>query len=156
MPRSLFDVYGRVAQPSGLNWWVPDPSRVFEASESLGFSRPLDFPIGRRNIGARNLGNGLGTAIAHHQFQFALHNFDHAIDAGLAERSQSPQEGTPDPYGFGAQRESLEYIRAAAKAAVDEDRHAAADFGHHFRQRLDGRTKCFCVTSTLVRYHKSI
>ena len=47
----------------------------------------LNFPIGRGDISAVDVGDSLGAAIAHHQFQFALHDFDHAIDPRLAERS---------------------------------------------------------------------
>ena len=45
--------------------------------------RHLDFPIGRGDVGASNLGNFLGAAIAHRQFQFPLKDFEDAIDSGL-------------------------------------------------------------------------
>ena len=58
----------RVAQPLELNFRVADPSRLFEGSEGLVFPPPLDFPIGSGNVGAGDVGDGLGAAIAHHQF----------------------------------------------------------------------------------------
>src|SRR3984893_7143658 len=117
---------------------------------SRGHRAPLDFPIGRGDIAGGDLGDRSGTTIAHRQFQFTLKDFEHPIDARLAECSQSPQEGTPDSHGSGAKREGLEHIRAAAKAAVDEDGNTVADFGHDFGQRLDSCAGGFCGTSAVV------
>src|ERR1700688_4102127 len=95
----------------------------------------LAFPVGSSNVFACDVGDGPRAAVAHREFQFTLHDFDHAIDACLAERSQSPKKWTSNADGFGAECECLEYIGAAPEAAVDVHRNFAADFGHDFRQR---------------------
>src|SRR4029077_16312139 len=79
-----------------------------------------------------------------------------AIDPGLTERSQAPQEGPPDSHRLGSQRERFENVRAAAETAVDKYRNAVPRFGHHFRQRLDGRAKRFGRPPAMVRNHDPI
>jgi hypothetical protein len=45
---------------------------------------------GAGDVLACDVGDGPGAAVTHHQLQFALKDFEHAIDAGFAERAQSP------------------------------------------------------------------
>ena len=85
-----------------------------------------------------------------------MKDFEHATDTSLAERSQSPQHGTPDPHSLGAKREGLENVGTAAKAAIDEHRDTVADLGHHLRQRLDGPARGFRGSSPVVRYEYPI
>src|SRR5258708_31111002 len=99
---------------------------------------------------ARNVGDSPCAAIAHRKFQFALHNFNYPIDPGLTERSQTPQEGTPNPNSFGAKREGFEHIRTAAKASIDKYWNLAANFGHDFGQRFDCGAKSFRGASTVI------
>src|SRR5579864_6963375 len=73
-------------------------------------SDPLDFPFGCGHVGAVDIGDRLGAAIAHCQFELALQDFDHAIDASLAKGSQSPQVRTSNADSLGAQRQGLERI----------------------------------------------
>src|SRR5882672_7512150 len=89
----------------------------------------LDLPVGRGDVSAGDLGDGTRAAIAHRQFQLALQDLQHAIDAGLAEGAEPPQKWTTDADTLGAERKRLEHIGAAAHAAIDEHRNAAADFG---------------------------
>ena len=124
--------------------------------ERDGGRASLDFPVGRGDVFASNVGDGPGAAIAHHELQFALHDFDHAIDPGLAEGSQTPQEGSSNPNGFGAKREGFEYIRPPAKAAVDEYWNSVTNFGHDFRQCLNRCAQCIRGTSAVIRYEHAI
>src|SRR6516164_3724098 len=112
---------------------------------------PLGFPVRRGDVVPGDLSHRAGATIPHREFQFALKDFENTIDTGLAERSESPQHRTPDPYCLGAQSETLEHISAAAEAAVDEHWDAAADFGHHFRQGLDGSARGLGGTPAVIR-----
>src|SRR6266404_7140244 len=51
----------------------------------------------------------------------------HALDTRLAESAQSPQIRPADTHRLRAHGQCLDDVAAAAKAAVDQDRHAAAD-----------------------------
>src|SRR5437899_10215083 len=89
----------------------------------------LDSPAGRGDVRLRDVSHGLRAAIPHHELQFALKNFQHAIDAGLAERAEAPQEWPADADRLRAERQRLEDIGAAADTAVDEHGNSAAHFG---------------------------
>src|ERR1700722_17770567 len=97
----------------------------------------LTLPVGRGDVFAGDVGDSPRATVAHREFQFALHDFDHAIDTVLAEGSQSPKKWTANPDRFGAECQCLEYIGAAPKAAVDVHRNFAANFGHDFRESFD-------------------
>src|SRR5882672_1411369 len=73
--------------------------------------------------------------LLHDGAQLDAQQLEHALDAGLAERAQAPDIRPADAHAARAQRERLDDIGAAAKAAVDEDRHAAADRLDDLRQR---------------------
>ena len=49
------------------------------------------------------------------------------------------------PTALRAERERLEHVGAAAKAAVDEHRNAVADLGDDFGQRFDASTAAVSV-----------
>jgi hypothetical protein len=93
----------------------------------------------------------LPSAIAHDELQLRLHDFEHAIDTSLPECAQTPQHRPPDAHSPGAQRQRLEHVGAAAHAAIQKNRDAVADRGHHFRQRLDRAASGFRGTPSMVR-----
>src|SRR5689334_18387660 len=113
-------------------------------------------PVGRGHVFAGDVRDGARAAIAHYQLQFALHNFEHAIDAGLAECAESPKERTPNAHGFGTERQSLEHVRTPANAPVDEYGQAAAHFGDDFGQGLNGGAARFGGTSTVIRNEDAV
>src|SRR5205823_12077987 len=51
----------------------------------------------------------------------------HALDTRLAKSAESPEIGPADTHRLRADRQGLDDVAAAAKPAVDQDRHAAAD-----------------------------
>src|SRR5262245_52024870 len=98
--------------------------RCFE--RQYGDKPTLRSPFPGRDITTVDVGDLLGTAITHHQFQFPLQDLEHALDAGLAECTKAPELRPADADTFGAQRERLEDIRAATNAAVEKDRNPIA------------------------------
>src|SRR5260221_1402106 len=63
----------------------------------------------------------------------------YALDARLTESAESPEIGPADAHPLRAHRKGFDDVAAAAKAAVDQDRHAAANRLNAFRQRVAGR-----------------
>ena len=61
--------------------------------------RALHLPV-RCDMRPINIRHCPSSAVAHYQLEFALKDFDHAIDAGLAERTQAPQKRSTDADGF--------------------------------------------------------
>ena len=55
-----------------------------------------------------------------------------------------------------AKREGFEYIRPAAKAAVDEYWNSVTNFGHDFRQCLNRCAQSIRGTSAVIRYEHAI
>ena len=102
------------------------------------------------DVCARDVGDRLRAAVAHRQFEFALQDFEHAIDASLAERTESPEEGTSDAHGLGAERQRLEHVGASTDAAIHEHRHPSADFRDHLGECFDGRTTRFGRPSAVI------
>jgi hypothetical protein len=66
-----------------------DESGRFSGAARL-FTTTLESPIWRGNVGTRDVREFLRSAIAHDKLQLALHDLQHALDAGLTECAQSP------------------------------------------------------------------
>src|SRR5262245_11528919 len=59
---------------------------------------------------------------------------EHAFDTGLSERAKTPQIGPADADGLCPDRQRLDDVAAMAEAGVDQNRDAATDSAHNFRQ----------------------
>src|SRR5712672_2662823 len=66
-----------------------------------------------------------GADLLHHAVGLDAQELEHALDAGLAERAQTPDVGAPDADGRCAHAQRLDDVGAAAEARVDQDRDAA-------------------------------
>src|SRR4051794_27767412 len=58
---------------------------------------------------------------------FEAQHAEHALDAGLTECAEPPEIGPADADRLRAECQGLDDVAAAAKTAVDQDRHPAAN-----------------------------
>src|SRR5262245_41155143 len=61
----------------------------------------------RCDVRAVDVGDRRRSAVPHRQLQFALQDLEHAIDAGLSERAEAPQERASNPDRLRTERERL-------------------------------------------------
>src|ERR1700694_6265764 len=78
--------------------------------------------------------------LLHDGAELDAQKLEHALDARLAKRAETPDIGPTDADALRAHRQRLGDVGAAAEAAVDQDRHPAAHRFDDFRQRVDGGT----------------
>src|SRR5438093_5566354 len=88
---------------------------------------------GRRQMLDRRRAHLLG-----HRARFSPEDFEHTLDAGLAERAKAPEIRPAHADGPGTHAQRFDHVGAASKAGVDQHWHRAGDL-HDLRQRLDRR-----------------
>src|SRR5262245_50172301 len=79
------------------------------------------------HVCAGYLVDGDGPGLTHHQLELTAEKREHGLDSLLSKRRQTPDVGPADSNRRRAERERLEDVGPASKAAVDEDRHSASD-----------------------------
>src|SRR6185369_17299585 len=82
--------------------------------------------------------DGRRADLLHGGVELDAQQLQHALDAGLAERTETPDVGPPDADRARAETQRLDDVGAAAESGVDQDRDAATDRFDDFRQRVDG------------------
>ena len=105
---------------------------------------------------AVDVGNSARAAVAHHELEFALKDFDNAVDTGLTEGAEPPQERPSNADGFGAESERFENVGASAVSAVDKYGNPAADFGDNFRKSLERGAKRFGGAAAMIGNQNSV
>src|SRR5690606_38469013 len=113
-------------------------------------------PAGDDDQARRNLREARGAHLRHHDLELAGQDVEHAFDARLTERAEAPQIRPADADRVGADRERLEDIRAAAKTAVYENRHAALHGRHDFLKRFDARDAARLGPAAVIRHDEPI
>src|SRR5713101_10042053 len=94
--------------------------------------------------------------LLHRGARLGAQDSKNTLDPWLSEGAESPEIGPADTHRLRAERQCLDDVAAAAKAAVDQDWHATADRLDDFRQHVDGRADAVFHTSTVVRDHDRI
>src|SRR5713226_8513165 len=73
------------------------------------------------------------SGLFHNEFKLAPEEVQNLLDARLPERGQSPEIRPADAHCPRTQRQRLEDVCSATKAAIDQNRNAASDCFDHFR-----------------------
>jgi hypothetical protein len=81
--------------------------------------RPYQAAVNRRKIGHARL--------RHRHHKLSLKNFEHPLYARWPVGSKTPPDRAAKTNGFGAQRESLEDVRAASDTAIEQHRYTCWD-----------------------------
>src|SRR4051812_8653967 len=105
---------------------------------------------------ARDFREARGAHLLHHDLELAIEDVEHALDARLTERAKAPDVRSADPDRLRAERECLEHVRAAAKAAVDDHGHAAVHGLEHLRERVDRAAQRLVRAPAVVRHDDSV
>src|SRR6478672_2693070 len=71
--------------------------------------------------------------LLHHGVSFGTQQFEHPLDAGLAEGAKTPDIGPTDADGVRADAQCLDDVGTATEAAIDDDRDAAVHGFDDFR-----------------------
>src|SRR4029077_1274024 len=97
---------------------------------------PLTIP---NNYRCRDIGDGSDTRHAKNSFHLFAENRKDALDTGRSEGAHAPCNRTACENGFSAERQRLYNIAATSDAAVQDNRHFAADrfndLGQSFKRR---------------------
>ena len=88
--------------------------------------------------------------LLHDKAQLEAEQLEHALDAGLAERTQAPDIRPADAYALSTERERLRNIGAAAKTAVNQDRHPAAYRLDDFGEGVNGRAPAILAAPAVI------
>src|SRR5438094_7447192 len=115
-----------------------------------------DLPVRRGDIGSIDVGDGAGSAVAHHKLQFALQNIDDAIDSCLTKSPKPPEERPAYADCFCAERERFEDVGAAAESSVDENGDAVTSLAHDFGKSFERRPERFGSAAAMIGYQDSV
>src|SRR5438552_10404289 len=107
-------------------------------SVKIAISTASSFPQSRdaADHACREMLDGRRTDLLHGGVELDAQQLQHALDARLAERAETPDVWPPDADRARAEAQRLDDVGAAAEAGIDQDRHAPLHGFDDFGQRI--------------------
>jgi hypothetical protein len=91
----------------------------------------------------------------HGEPQFVVEQLEHTLDSRLTISAKSPDIGSADPHCRRTQCQRFKYIRAAADAAIHNDRDSTSHLGHDLRQALQCAPTGVCRPAAVIGHNDS-